>query len=886
MLAYAAISHTQYCPETNTGTSMTKRPILFALLLLLAIPVTAQLPTPESFIGHPVGADRQLAAYSKVLEYLRLVASQSGRVSMDEAGQSTLGNEMVAVVLTSEENQRNLERYRDIARRLANPDRLSEDEARALIREGKVIVLFTCTIHATEVGSTQMAMEFVHDFATTQDAKKTEWMENTILLLMPSVNPDGQDLIIDWYNQNLGTEYEGGPMPWLYHHYVGHDNNRDFYMLTQKETQVVNDLLYSRWFPQVFVDEHQMGSSGARMFVPPQTDPLAPEIHSLVFRQADLIGTNMSYRLEEAGKKGVGHNMIFDSYWPGGTRNTAWWKNVTGLLTEVASARIATPIYVDPSELSGGSKGLPEYKRRSNFPTPWKGGWWRLRDIIDYELIATWATAETASQYRQEFLQNFYRMGLEAARAGADQAPYGWIIHPDQHDPVAAGRLVALLRRHGVRVSVATEPLEIELTTYPAGTHVIRAAQPYRAFLLTMLRRQRYPEIVPYVGGPIYPPYDVTAWSLPELMGVDVVEVETPFSNSGLGVVENPVWPTVQVEEGTGGYLISHAADSIFVAMNRWLASGKEVYWLLADFGGGSRGDIYLRPDQASAKELQAIATELHLPITSLSSPPSGKHLRVGPSRVGLYKPWVASMDEGWTRFLLEKYEFPHISLSNQDIQESSFGGDIDVLLLPDVDESIMRTGQRDPDDNGYRQAALPPAYAGGLGPDGAEAIKSWVESGGTVVALDHSTAYLIDLFQLPVTNVLEEVDDDNFSAPGTLLRIDVDTSHPLGFGLRSQEAAYFAGSAAFQTSIPSARFKRQVVARYPDHRDDIPVSGYIKGADLLARRGAVVEFQIGQGKVVLIGFRAQHRAQTLRTFKLLFNSLLLPGLETVELGG
>jgi hypothetical protein len=865
---------------------MKTRPILFALLLSLAMPLMAQLPTPESFIGHPVGADRQLAPYSRVLEYLRLVASRSGRVSIYEAGQSTLGNDMVAMILTSEENQLNLERYREIARRLANPDQLSEDEARALTEEGKVIVLFTFTIHATEVGSTQMSMEFVHDFATTRDPRKMEWMENTILLLMPSINPDGQNLIIDWYNQNLGTEYEGGSMPWLYHHYVGHDNNRDFYMLTQKETRVVNDLLYSRWFPQVFVDEHQMGSTGARMFVPPQTDPLDPEIHSLVFRQADLIGTNMSYRLEEAGKQGVGHNMIFDSYWPGGTRNTAWWKNVTGLLTEVASVQIATPIYVDPSELSGGRKGLPEYKRRSNFPTPWQGGWWRLRDIIDYELIATWAAAETASQYRQEFLESFYRMGSEAARAGADQAPYGWIVHPEQHDPVAAGRLVALLRRHGVRVSVTAEPLEVALTTYPVGTHVISAAQPYRAFLLTMLRRQRYPEVVPYKGGPIYPPYDVTAWSLPELMGVDVVEVETPFSTSDLSLVEEPVWPAVQVEESAAGYLIPHAADSAFVAMNRWLADGVEVHWLLSDVEDGSRGDIYLRPDQLPADELQSLATELHLPIKSLSSPPSGTHLRVRPSRVGLYKPWVASMDEGWTRFLLENYEFPHLNLSNQDIQESSFRGNIDVLLFPDVDESIIRTGQRDPDDNGHRRILLPPAYAGGLGPDGGQAIKSWVESGGTVVGLDDSTAYLIDLFQLPVTNVLDGVDDESFSAPGTLLRIDVDTSHPLGFGLRPQEAAYFAGSAAFQTSVPSARFKRHVVARYPDHRDDIPVSGYIKGADLLARRAAVVELQIGKGRVVLIGFRAQHRAQTLRTFKLLFNSLLLPGLETVELGG
>ena len=280
-------------------------------------------------------------------------------------------------------------------------------------------------------------------------------------------------------------------MPWLYHHYVGHDNNRDFYMLTQLESQAVNDLLYKKWFPQVFIDEHQMGSTGPRMFVPPQTDPLDPEIHPLIFRQADLIGTNMSYRLEEAGKTGVGHNMIFDSYWPGGTRNTAWWKNVTGLLTEVASARIATPIFIDPSELRGGGKGFPEYKRRANFPSVWPGGWWRVRDIVEYELIATWAAVETSAQYRQEVLENFARMGREAAEAGAQSNPRAWIVSPEQHDPVAAGRFVDLMLRHGVRVYAADAPITVGRTTYPAGTQVIPAAQPYHAFLRTMLMPQR-----------------------------------------------------------------------------------------------------------------------------------------------------------------------------------------------------------------------------------------------------------------------------------------------------------------------------------------------------------------------------------------------------------
>ena len=326
-----------------------------ALFLSTTSGATETIPSPSQVFGHQVGADHKLIAYPDVLDYLATVAAASDRVSIEDAGLSTLGNPMQVVVLTSPSNQARLDRLREISRSLAKPAGLTPEESRRLVDEGVVIALVSLTIHSTEVGSTQMVNELVHDFATTDDPERLAWMEDVVLLIMPSINPDGQLMVVDWYNEWLGTEYEGGPMPWLYHTYVGHDTNRDYYALTQKETQAVNQILYHRWFPQVFLDEHQMGPTGARMFVPPQADPLNPEVHSLVFRQADTLGTNMSLRLEEAGKKGVGHNMIFDSYWPGATRNTAWWKNVTGLLSEVASARIASPIYVDPGELRGGS---------------------------------------------------------------------------------------------------------------------------------------------------------------------------------------------------------------------------------------------------------------------------------------------------------------------------------------------------------------------------------------------------------------------------------------------------------------------------------------------------------------------------------------------------
>ncbi|MDH3402395.1 MAG: M14 family zinc carboxypeptidase [Acidobacteriota bacterium] len=861
-------------------------PVLFVLAAILApstpAPAAGEVIAPADFLGYPVGADRKLARYDKVLEYLRLVAAASDRVTIESIGRSTLDHEMVAVVLTSAGNQTRLDEYRDIARRLAAADRLTAEEVSALAARGKAIVLVTCSIHSTEVGSTQMAMELVHEFATTEDPAKLAWMDEVILLLVPSINPDGQFLVIDWYESQLGTAYEGGPMPWLYHHYVGHDNNRDFYMLTQRESRVVNDLLYRTWFPQVFIDEHQMGSTGPRMFVPPQTDPLDPEIHPLIFRQADLIGTNMSYRLEEAGKTGVGHDMIFDSYWPGGTRNTAWWKNVTGLLTEVASARIATPVYVDPGELRGGAKGFPEYGRRANFPSVWPGGWWRLRDIVDYERIATWAAVETSAHYRAEILENIARLARAATQSGAAGSPRAWIVAPEQHDPVAAGRLVELLLRHGVRVYAAAESLRVGRTSYPAGTHVIPAAQPYHLFLRTMLRPQRYPEVVPYVDGPVIPPYDVTAWSLPILMGVEVDEIDGEIAGE-LAEIQEPRWPPPPAREpAPGGHLLPHGADTVFTAINRRLAAGEEVYWLAAP-AAGAPGDVWL-PAAAEDDALQALLAELHLPATALAAAPAGAAYRVRPPRVGLYKPWVASMDEGWTRFLLESYEFGYVNLANADFEEGRFADRVDVVVLPDVERPILENGEpAEPEERRF-WAELPPDYRGGIGTEGGEELSKWVEGGGTLVALDSATDYAIELFGLPVVNVLAGVSRQDFAAPGTLLRLQVDTAHPLGYGLRAEEAGYFAGSPAFRTGLPHGNMDRRVVARYPEHRDDVRVAGYIKGAELLARRAAVVELAYGEGTVILIGFRAQHRAQPVRTFKLLFNALYRGLLEEVEL--
>ncbi|HEX8254804.1 MAG TPA: M14 metallopeptidase family protein [Thermoanaerobaculia bacterium] len=483
--------------------------------LALALPLTAQIPSPSQFLKIDVGADKVLADYRQIRSYFDALDKASPRVDVEVLGKTVLGEEMFMAVISSEENIRNKAKLQQIAKQLADPRGLSDADVERLTRDGKTIVLVTCNIHATEIASSQMAMEWAHALATANDAETKRRLDNVVLLLVPSLNPDGQTMITDYYRKHVGTKYEGGRLPWLYHHYVGHDNNRDWYMLTQPETRAMSRAIYHQWNPQLFVDEHQMGSEGPRMFIPPFADPLDPDVHPLIWREVNMVGSNMALRLEQANKSGLIYGYSFDAYWIGGTRNTGWWKNITGLLLEVASARIASPVYIEPSELKGGSKGLVDYKATINHPNPWKGGWWRMRDIMDYERIASDALLELAANYRHDLLRNLVTRARAAIAYTEPRAAYR--IPKEQRDWPTAQHLAWLMNEHNVEVRQAAN-----------GDYWIPLAQPYSKFVLEMLEPQRYPEVRLQPGKDILRPYDVATWTLPLQMGVRVERAPLP----------------------------------------------------------------------------------------------------------------------------------------------------------------------------------------------------------------------------------------------------------------------------------------------------------------------------------------------------------------------
>jgi hypothetical protein len=834
-----------------------KTPALLGLVIAVAAPPAASaaaIPSPSEFLGMTVGADRTVADYRQVRKYFDALDAASARVEVEVVGRTTLGEEMFLAAISSEANLGDKARLQEIARKIADPRGLSAAEQEALVRDGKVFLLVTCNIHSTEIGASQMAMEWAHALATAQDEETRQRLDAVVLLLMPSINPDGQILETEWYRKNLGTAHEGGRMPWLYHHYTGHDNNRDWFMLTQKETQAVSRAVYQQWRPQVWLDEHQMGASGPRIFVPPYSEPVDADIHPLVWRDVNLIGANMAFRLEQAGKSGVIYGYAFDAYWPGGTKNTAWWKNVSGLLTEVASVRFATPVRIEPGELGGGGKGLVEYGPQTNFPNPWPGGTWRLRDVMDYERIASDAILETCAERRADFLRNALQRARDAVAGFAPADAYR--IPAVQHDPASAARLAALLSEHAVEVRQA-----------PNGDVWVPLAQPYGRFVAEMLGTQRYPSIKLVPGKEVVRPYDVSAWSLPLMMGVSVERSSLPAglprwapvpaglalpASGAVALLPDGAETARLVNAGLRGGAVSVARGAVTIDGREWTA-----------------GTYFLDPAAARAAAARAVAGQSWTPVASV--PASAEPLRA--PRVGLYKPWAASMDEGWTRFVLEQYGFEPKSLDNKTVRAGKLDAAYDVIVLPDVTKEVIATGKPRREEGAMRYfPELPAEYAGGLEKEGAAALKDFVAKGGTLVALSSACEYLVDELALPARNAVTR--SSEFAVAGSLLRVHVAAGHPVTYGLPPQLALFQDEGLAFDTVLPGPEIERRVLASYPVDPEDVLASGWARGTDAIARKAAAVAMTLGKGHVVLLGFRPQHRAQTPATFPFLFNAL------------
>lgn len=827
-------------------------------ILLVALTLTAQaqrkrveppsnaVPSPRAVFGFNPGDDRTIVDWKQITDYFERLDRASDRVQVQTIGQSTLGRPLIAAFISAPENIRNLEKYKDIQRRLADP-RLNPKDGQlnfsgALINEGKTVVAISCSIHSTEIVASQMSMQLAYNLASANDDDTLSILRNTILILIPSPNPDGVDIVASHYRKTLGTPAEGRDPPELYHHYAGHDDNRDWFMLDLKETKAVTRLFWKEWFPEIVYDIHQQGSNGSRFFVPPFYDPPNPHIAPLLLRQVGLIGHKMAADVTAAGFRGVLTNALYDTWWHGGFRTAPYFHNSIGILTEAASARIMSPSNVTRDQLArSGTRGMrTALDVTTNFPEPWPGGAWHPRDIMQMELIACHSVLSLAANYRADYLRNFYELGKAGMSPIAAGQPLAYLIPAGQGRDENVAKMIGALVEQGVEVYrldrelhaavgpqiltkirsansgrlvslVSLGPLLIDsdgtAREVPAGSYIVYLNQPYRQNVLALFEPQVYPDRTTATGE-AERPYDVAGWTLPMQMGLEapaVLSIRETERERKLTLIKNE----------------------------------NEV-----------RRDLGL------------------VPWTTDKSPIANP-IKPG-IRVGIYQGPRGNMDEGWTRYVFDSFNVPYESLRDGGLNAGNLRAVFDAVVLPS---------------DRMREPADPEASetASGISSQGLANLARFVEEGGTLICFDGSCGPLIKNWRLPLKNVLEGLRSTDFYCPGSILGLDVDTSSPIARTLSKDVDAFFTNSSAFEIAsnsgpIPftsrSGPLETQVVARYA--KDDVLRSGWLRGENRIEDKIALAEIIVGKGRIVLFAFRPQHRGQTWGTFPFIWNAINL----------
>ncbi|RKY89232.1 peptidase M14 family protein [candidate division KSB1 bacterium] len=862
--------------------------IVFLLLLFSNYTFSQVIKSPEQFFGFRMGEDYKLARWDKIVEYFYLLNENSDKIVVQDLGRSTMGNPFLLAIISSPENLQNMGKYKSIAKKLSDPRGLKKEEIEKLIKEGKTVIAMSMSLHSTEVGGTQMAPELAYELITDNSDKIKNILDNVIFLLFPCFNPDGEIMVVDWYNKYLGTKYEGARLPWLYHKYTGHDNNRDGYMFTQVESRMLSKVLYQEWYPQAYVDFHHMGSYGARYYIPPYYDPLHPNIDPLIWREHQLVGGYMATVLEENGKTGIETGAPYTGWWMASFHMITNYHNIAGMLTESASANIASPVYIHPHQLRGGSRGRPEYKPQMSFPNPWPGGWWHLRDIVEQQKISAIALLDLGARFKNVFLRNMYLKAIRNIERGKNEPPYAYLIPRKQNDYLTALKLLDILKFAGVEIHQAVNDFIANGVHYPEGTFVILLAQPLRAYVKSLLERINYPDnpwTREYPGGPPRRPYDLAAFTIAEHMGVNTVEIEKPFKAKLKKVYDIPYPEGKVMGHSSYGYLLCHKNNDCFIAINRLLKNGYDVFWLENCVNNNGKkyppGTIYIPEKDNLYAELEKIADDTHLIFDSLEKPVSGKAYKLQPLKLGMYKRYLGgNMDEGWTRWILEKFEFPYSSIYNKQMKNDDLRAIYDIIIIPD---DAVRTiiGPKPEDYNKPGSTPTPPEYRGGIGDKGVKNLIKFVKEGGTLLLFNRASELAIEKMELPVSNILKGVSSDEFFCPGSTLHIKLDKSNPITYGMPENALALFWNSPTFYVRPTQHNENYKVVVQYPE--ENLLQSGWLIGEEKIAKKAALIEAKFGNGKIIMFGFRVQHRAQTHGTFKLLFNSIYYGTAKEVE---
>jgi hypothetical protein len=916
--------------------------LVLALLVLVPAASALAVTSPRQQLGADVGDDYVLFNYTQLSAYWHTLARESGRVSLVEIGRSAEDRPILMAVITAPENQKRLGRFKSIARRLALAEGLTGSAARSLAAEGRAVVWIDGGLHATEVAPSQHLFEMAYQMASRDDEETRRFLRDDILLLV-CPNPDGMELVADWYMRDRDPAARSmAGLPRLYQKYIGHDNNRDFYMNTQPETRAVNRQLYREWFPQIVYNQHQSGPAGTVLFAPPFRDPFNYAFDSLVPVGIDLVAAAMHNRFISEGKPGatMRSGASYSTWWNGGLRSTSYFHNMIGILTEIIGGPTPTDIPFLPGRLLPGT----------DLPDPVAPQTWHFRRTIDYLVTADRAILDIASKDREGFLFRTYLMARNSIDKGrtdhwtfqpADLAaveealkkdkveapksygqgypkeyydrlrdparrdPRGFIIPSSQPDFPTAVKFVNILLETGVKVERAVSEFRVGSRTYPSGSFIVKSDQAFRPHLLTMFEPQDHPNDFAYPGGPPVPPYDSAGWTLAFQMGVSFDRILDGFDGP-FEEVRDPVAPPpghVAGEAAAAGYLLSHRVNDGFIAVNRLLKAGEDVYWLKdvqpGDDSAEGPGRVYVKAGPAARAILEKAASELGLEFKGTTAPPAGPALKLKPVRIGLWDQYGGSMASGWMRWLLERFEFPFERVYAPALDAGDLRSKYDVLIL--VSGAVPRpAAEEDAETSFYRPAVridparVPAEYQAQLGSVTLDKtvprLGEFIEQGGTVLALGRSTG-LAYLLGLPVENGLTEqapggrpapLPREKFYVPGSLLRVRVDSRNPVAYGMPETVDVMFDDSPAFRLLPDSEHCRLTPVAWFDS---DKPLrSGWAWGQNYLRGTTAVVEAGLGTGKLLLYGPEVVFRGQPHGTFKLVFNGILYGGAEPVEL--
>ena len=846
---------------------------VFILILLITSAVEAQetITTPEDFFGFQMGTDGKLARWDRIVEYFYQLEQESDRLKVVNMGPSSEGHPFLLLLITSPENLADLDRLQMINKKITDPRGVSREEIDTYIQEGKAVIFQSMSLHASEVGGTQMTPELTYDLLSRNDAEAKRILDNVLFFMIPCFNPDGQVMITDWYRETAGTEYEGLSMPYLYHKYCGHDNNRDGDYMNLQESKYMAKAMYIDWLPQAYIDHHQMGSYGARFYVPPYCDPIRPFADPLVWREMSWYGAHIAYKLEEKGFQGVLNAAQYAGWGHFGWHWITPFHNIAGMLTESAGVRLATPVYIHPEQLRARAQMFPEYEAQSTFPNPWPGGWWRLRNVVEQKKAASWSLLDVAARNKETVLKSAYLKAQNQIRRGGEGDIKAVIVPATQHDYLTSVKMINILIRSGIEIQKAESDFYVEDMHYKMGSYVISLAQPKMGLIRNLLVETHYPDnswTRRPDGTPIRP-YDLATHTMFEFMGVRTDAVGVTVEGD-LRILEDQETIEGKVPAASVAFIIDGRQNSAFKAVNMLLDRGVELKRLDKPYLEFRAGDYII--EKGSQQVLTDIAIETGVDFMVLNALPADGIHNVKRGRLGLFQRYYGgNMDEGWTRLCFENYSFPYVTVMSGEIIKGDLNKKYDVIILPnDSPEAIA--GARS-NESRYNPEEYPEKYRSGLGNEGIQNLKEFVKMGGTLVAFGNSYEFVVDEFDLEIRNSVNGLNSNEFYCPGSTIRVDIDNTHPLAYGMPDEGLVLFRSSPAFEI-IPSRHNEDyQTIVRYKD--ENLLESGWLDGEERIAKKSAMVATAYGQGKIVLIGFRTQHRNQTDGTFKLLFNTII-----------